>query len=64
LKKLLALVPLPPPYSGPEISSKILFSKPFDNLKVKLINVSVRKNKLKKRNIFNISIFKIFLDLY
>ncbi|MEO0224460.1 MAG: glycosyltransferase, partial [candidate division WOR-3 bacterium] len=63
MKKLLALVPLPPPYSGPEISSKILFSKPFDNLKVKIINVSVRKNKL-KRGRFSISAFIKFLLIY
>jgi glycosyltransferase involved in cell wall biosynthesis len=63
LKKLLALVPLPPPYSGPEISSKILFSKPFDNLKVKLINVSVRKNKL-KRGTFSPSAFLKFSLIY
>ena len=63
MKKLLALVPLPPPYSGPEISSKILFSKPFDNLRVKIINVSVRKNKL-KRGTFSISAFLKFLLIY
>ncbi len=63
MKKLLALVPLPPPYSGPEISSKILFSKPFDNLEVKIINVSVRKNKL-KRGTFSIVIFLKFFLIY
>ena len=45
LKKVLALAPLPPPYSGPEISSEILFSRPFDRVKVDLLNISVKKGK-------------------
>ncbi len=45
LKRLLALAPLPPPYSGPEISSEILFSRPFDRVDVEVLNISVKKGK-------------------
>ncbi len=45
LKKVLALAPLPPPYSGPEISSEILFSRPLDRVRVELINISVKRGK-------------------
>lgn len=45
MKRILALAPLPPPFSGPEVSSEILFSGPLRNLRVKVINISVKKGK-------------------
>ncbi len=41
----MALAPLPPPYSGPEISSEILFSHPFERVDVRLLNISVKRGK-------------------
>ncbi len=61
--KVLALVPLPPPYSGPEISSKVLFSKPFEKIDLKIINVSLRKDKFKRGKITLDALFK-FLFIY
>ncbi|MEO0197395.1 MAG: glycosyltransferase family 4 protein [candidate division WOR-3 bacterium] len=61
MKKLLALLPLPPPYSGPEISSKILFSKLIENPNVKVINMSIKKDKFKRGLITIDSIIKFTL---
>ncbi len=60
-RRVLALVPLPPPYSGPEVSSKVLFSKPFKDVEVSIINTSIKKDKFKRGKITFGSILRYVL---
>ncbi|WP_298900408.1 glycosyltransferase family 4 protein [uncultured Psychroserpens sp.] len=48
-KKILFIGPLPPPYSGPELSTQQLLNSPLvDMFNVSFINTNVRKDNVKK----------------